>query len=166
MISARHLFEDSLNWLKGNYSTFQFYTERDIVWTIQLNLIEQISKEGLPYKVFNDYGILPGKRRSLSTDIAILNKEGVVEVAVEFKYEPSHERANIPKKKFPVVFWGKEGVGKDIQRIKDFVEKDVAKKAYSIFIDEGGHFRHRTPHPGSHWIEWGNGVSVLYSECP
>jgi hypothetical protein len=91
------------------------------------------------------------------------NKEGVVYVAVEFKYEPSHERMDIPPEKFPVVFWGKEGVVKDIQRIRDFVEKGVAKKGFSIFIDEGGYFKHKEPHPDSKWKEWDNGVWMLFN---
>src|SRR6266700_1948153 len=81
------------------------------------NISSVKSKEqGLPFRVFHDYPILPGKRRSLCVDLAILNTDSLVEVAVEFKYEPSHNRSDIwPTKLKPsVVFWGDDGVGKDV----------------------------------------------------
>lgn len=95
-----------------------------------------------------------------------MNNEGIAEVVAEYKYEPSHERADIPSSKFPVVFWGKDGVGKGIHRIRKFVTEGKAKKGYSIFIDEGGYFKHREPHPGSEWINWGNGIWILFSTYP
>jgi hypothetical protein len=55
--------------------------------------------------------------------------DNLVEVAAEFKYEPSHKRkyntsqgnvGDIWHTKFgpTVVFWGDDGVGKDIKRIQ------------------------------------------------
>ena len=40
------------------------------------------------------------------------------------------------RSKFPVVFWGDEGVGKDVKRIHEYVEKGKAQLAIAIFIDE------------------------------
>lgn len=152
MNNATELFEGAMSWLKDNYNNFMFFMERDIVWTVQIHISQLIKEQRLPYQVFNDYPMLPGKRRSLSTDLAILDRTGLVEVAAEFKYEPSHNRKDILPKKFPVVFWG--DVGKDVERINDFVSKGKARVAYSVFIDEGSYFRHRVPHPGSEWIDW------------
>ena len=28
-----------------------------------------------------------------------------------------------------------------------------------------GYFRHRAPHPGSEWRDWGNGVSALWTKA-
>ena len=133
---------------------------------------EIILENNLSLKVFNDYPILKGKKQGLSADIVILNENNQVELAIEFKYEPDHKRGkepncNIwPTKLDPsVVFWGKEGVLKDVKRCEEFIDKGVATAAVTIFIDEGGLFRHRNPHPGTEWIDWdSNGkqkISIL-----
>lgn len=171
MREAQELFESSIEWLRQNYGNFKFFTERDLVWTVQTHILSLIEENELHYKIFNDYPILPGKNRSLSADLAILNEKDEIEVAVEFKYEPSHKRKDIPKTKFPVVFWGDDGVGKDVKRIQEFIEKEKAKLAYSVFIDEGGSFRKREPHPRSKWLDWGSTdnlnyeISVLWSKA-
>jgi hypothetical protein len=165
MEKATELFENTLKWLRDNYAGFQFFLERDVVWTVQNRIIEQIKELALPYRIFNDYPMLPGKRRSLSTDLAILGLDDSVEVAAELKYEPSHRRTDLLASKFPVVFWGEDGVAKDLRRIQEFVAQSKAKVAYSVFIDEGGYFRNRQSHLGSEWIDWGNGVWVLYGQA-
>lgn len=115
-----------------------------------------INYRRLPYGVFNDYPMIPGTRRSLSTDLIIRSPSGTVLVAAEFKYEPSHSRLEFKALpgKLPVVFWGPEGVAKDITRIAQFVDQGVAESAFSLFVDEGKHFRHLPPHPGSAWYDW------------
>lgn len=153
-------FENAVAWLKDHYGQFQFFVERDVVWILQNYLVSQIKEYNLPFRVFNDYPILPGKRRSLCVDLAILNTDCLVEVAAEFKYEPSHKRANIwPTKLKPsVVFWGDDGMDKDVKRVQDYVDRGKAKIAYAVFIDEGGYFRSKLPHPGSQWIDWNTKV--------
>lgn len=155
-MEASELFENSITWLKDNYSRFQFFVERDIVWTLQKYLLSRIKEYGLPFRVFNDYPILPGKRHSFCVDLAILNTDGLVEVAAEFKYEPSHKRGDIWPTKFKpsVVFWSDDSVGKDVKRVQDYVVMGKAKVAYAVFIDEGGYFSSKLPHPGSQWIHW------------
>lgn len=74
----------------------------------------------------------------------------------EFKYEPAHSRAEfraLPGK-LPVVFWGAEGVAKDIRRISEFVEEGAVRAAFAVFIYEGRHFRSRPAHPGATWHDW------------
>ena len=162
------LFESTLQWLQGRYKDYRFFRERDVVWTMQLRISEEIARAGLPYRVFNDHTIYGGT----STDLAILSG-GYLEVAAEFKYEPSHgrradRRGDIwPSKLDPsVVFWAGEGsVETDVYRVRDYVERRNVKVAFSVFIDEGSHFRHRDPHPGCEWIDWGDGVSVLRSKA-
>lgn len=79
-------------------------------------------------------------------------------VAAEFKYEPSHHRAEILAQpgKLPVVTWGADGVAKDLARIREFVAAGATRMAVAVFIYEGRHFRHRTAHPGSAWLDWDN----------
>ncbi len=161
MQSAADLFEESLAWLRDNYGRYRFWAERDIVWTLQTHLNSEISEHSLPFVVFNDFPILPGPKRSLSSDLVLLGPDRLVRVAAEFKYEPSHNRHDIQKQKLPVVFWGKEGVRGDIDRIHRFVSMGKARAAYSVFIDEGGYFRKRPAPADSQWIEWGSGVWVL-----
>ena len=162
-MNAEELFLQSMQWLESNYKDYRFYLERDVVWTIQTHLNDLIRLHSLPYKTFNDYPMIKGNRRSLSADIALLNENAEVDLAIEFKYEPSHLRTDIPRSKFPVVAWGKEGVLKDIQRIYDFVEQGKAKVCYAIFVDEGDTFSDRTPHPGSEWKKWDASGSILLS---
>jgi len=172
METALDVFNKTLKWIEENYSKYTFFAERDIVWTFQNKVQQIISENNLPLKVFNDYPILKGKRRGLSADIVILNENNQVELAIEFKYEPDHKRGkeqncNIwPTKLDPsVVFWGKEGVLKDVERCEEFIDKGVATAAVTIFIDEGGLFRHRNPPSGTEWIDWdSNGkqkISIL-----
>ena len=67
-------------------------------------LTQLIDAGRLPYRI-NDYAILPGSRRAICADIAILH-DAEVAIAVEFKFEPSHRREDIQKQKLPVVLWG------------------------------------------------------------
>ena len=165
-MKAAWLFEGSLEWLRNRYPSYRFFTERDIVWTVQMHISQEIDRLGLPYQVFNDHTIMGRKQ----TDLAILDGEDI-EVAAEFKYEPSHARkadrgGDIWPSKFPVVVWaGERSVEEDVQRVHQYVEQQNAKVAYSIFIDEGSYFRRRPPHPRSKWIDWGRDVSVLWSQA-
>ena len=160
-MDAATLFENTMDWLRDAYGQHRFFSERDIVWTVQLRLLEEVEQANLPYRVLNDYTLFRGNR----ADLALLNG-GAVEVAAEFKYEPSHARSGeFGPGKFPVVAWTGEGsVAKDIQRVHDYAAQGNAKTAYAVFIDEGGEFRHRDPHPGSEWRDWGNGVSALWTK--
>lgn len=164
-MNSAEIFNGSLRWLQDTYTEHRFYTERDIVWTIQKHISEGIERAGLPNRVFNDHTIFKGAR----TDLAILDKENSVELAAEFKYEPSHARradrgGDIWPSKFDVVFWTGDGsVQKDVARAQEYVKRRLAREALSIFVDEGGHFRHRAPHSDSEWIDWGKGVWVLWS---
>ncbi len=160
--TATELFENALSWLRENYSGYRFYVERDIVWTMQTRLRHLIDELALPYQVFNDYPMLPGPRRSLSADLVIRAVNSGVEVAVEFKYEPSHNRSDILKQKLPVVEWG--GVERDAHRIQEFVNKGKTEVAYAVFVDEGGLFLKRPLPVRSVWQEWEQGVWILQSQ--
>ena len=171
-MEAYELFENAIMWLQEHYTDFKFYYERDIVWTVQMRISGEIAQQGLSYRVFNDFPIMPGNRRAVSADLAILAPDNSVEVAAEFKYEPSHARradhgGDIwPSKLNPsVVFWTGEGsIEKDIQRVQNFVDQRKAKVTYSVLIDEGGHFIRRTAHIGSEWKNWGGGRWMLWSK--
>lgn len=163
--TAADFFEQTLEWLRQNYSAYRFFVERDVVWTVQTIVAQQISEGHLPFKVFNDHPVLPGNRRHISADLALLDAQaGAIDLVAEFKYEPSHQRTDILKQKLPVVLW-REGVMEDIARIRQFAQQGGARVAYAVFIDEGGYYRNRTPPPGSEWREWGDGSWVLYSQA-
>ena len=110
--------------------------------------------------------------RARSADLVIRDADKAVVVAAEFKYEPSHRRAELLPAKLPVVFWGTDGVAKDINRIREFVDRGAARAAFAVFIDEGGYFRYRPAHPGTEWRDWptshpgGHEVSVLWACWP
>jgi len=162
------LFKESLEWLKNNYSKYQFFIERDIVWTMQMHLREKVADLKLPYRIVTDWPMIKGERRYLCADLVILENDQPV-VAVEFKYEPNHDRKqdfSENKLKDPIVFWsGKHSVEEDIKRIRHFTTlKEFTDKlvGVSIFIDEGGKFyKKQKILPGSSWELWDNGVAVL-----
>jgi hypothetical protein len=163
--TAEQFFDETLAWLETTYWEHSFYLERDIVWTVQRELTRRIIEAQSHYLVHNDYPMIPGNRRSLSTDIAVVEPSGAVALAVEFKYEPSHSRPDLLQAKLPVVFWGSDGVAKDIARIREYVQIKKARTAIAIFIDEGGYFVKRDPHPGSHWRKWAGNAYLLYAEA-
>lgn len=159
---AYRIFEEVFNKFKENYRENFFYTERDVVWTIQKGLKEKF-EEGGEYEVFNDYPLLEGGRRAKSTDLVIRNKKTKeIEVAIEFKYEPNHNRKeiDIPKKKFNVVSWN--GVTKDKEKINELKKGDKCKIAIAIFIDEGGHFSKKFPENNKYEF-WENKLSILWN---
>jgi hypothetical protein len=161
--AASNLADAAIDWLRENFAQFPFVLERDVVWTLQMHLAKSIGAQSLPLRVFNDYPMFPGPRRGLPTDLAILNARKEVEVALEVKFEPSHNRPDILKTKLPVVSWGDAGVAKDVKRVHEYVAQGKAHLAIALFIDEGSYFRRRDPHPGSKWLDWGRAVSVLYA---
>ena len=177
MIGAKQLFWVAVDWLRESYSEHRFFLERDVVWTVQKRLFGEIKRQGLPYRVFNDFPIQKGKRRGISADLVLLGPEDTVEVAAEFKYEPAHCRAtrDIWDSKFSpsVVFWKSKkdpDVADDITRVQKFVKCGRAQYACSLFIDEGCYFKNREPHPDSRWESWNVGESsseihVLISEA-
>jgi hypothetical protein len=171
---ASALFEEAVDWLREHYGQFEFWVERDLVWTVQTRLRGLVSQRALPFEVFNDYPLLSGPRRARSADLVIRDESKDVLVAAEFKYEPSHDRGEfvaLPGK-LPVVFWGADGIAKDIARIREFVEAGAARIAFAVFVDEGRYFRHRAAHPGSAWRDWVSAQpgspspSVLWARCP
>jgi hypothetical protein len=187
MKTASDIFEEALHWIIDNYEKFGFHKERDIAWTMQKKITEIITDNNLPYKVYDEYPIKPGNRRSICVDIAILDKDSIpkqgntIEVAAEFKYEPDHKRDDMltfyydsqgnKKTKFPLVFW-KDGVGKDIENSRDYFLSNLTKTSYSIFIDEGGYFHLYIPFAGSKWIDYPlnsdktKKISVLFFKLP
>lgn len=166
------MFENAMEWLREHYGEYRFFAERDVVWTVQMRIAAQIQNAGLPYRVFNDHTLSKGTR----ADLVVLDG-GSVAVAAEFKYEPSHARSTgyggdiwFTKLSPSVVFWTvpqaskDSSVEKDVQRVRQYVDEGKANAAYSVFIDEGGAFSHRDPHPGSEWQDWGDSRWVLWSQ--
>ncbi len=84
-----------------------------------------------------------------------------------FFFDPNGEK----KTKFPLVFWN-EGVGKDVEDARKYFSNRLATTSYSIFIDEGGYFRHKAPFVGSKWIDYPlssnklKKISILWSKLP
>lgn len=180
MKDPKELFLETLKCFIKSYSNYTFYTERDVVWTIQNMMNDTIKSLNLPFIVINDYGIMEGNNRSLSVDLAILNENVIVddkknrnidkwqnvELAIEFKYEPKKDRKgkNIPKGKFPVTTW--KLIEKDIERVKKFHKNKEPKcnVAIAILIDEGSRYVSRDKGKESEWIkgeDGDGGLSIL-----
>lgn len=138
---AETLFRHGLGWLSEQYGDRVFYVERDLVYTLQTRLNQLIAADKAPLTVCNDYPMLPGPRRHLSADLALIAPSGDVAVAVEFKYEPCHRRHDVLRHKLPVPVWA--DILKDTVRVHDFVELGKTAIGYAICVDEGGHLSRR-----------------------
>jgi hypothetical protein len=159
-ITAAGLFETAMAWLLETYSSHHFFQERDIVWTLHLHLLRTIAARRLPFSIFSGHRMYPD--RQLSADLVILGNSALVDVAVEFKYEPDHRRTDVAapgaRPKWPVVFWS--AVAADVLRVQHFVRGERAQAAYAVFVDEGGYFRSRTPPAGSEWRDVPSAASL------
>lgn len=165
------LFEGGMAWLKDTYNSHHFFQERDIVWTLHLYFLRIVEERGLPYRIFSGHRMYLD--RQLSADLVIVGSDTRVDVAAEFKYEPDRRRQDLiapnAVPKWPVVVW--KDVEADVFRAKAFVLEERARTAYSVFIDEGGYFRERTPPPGSEWRDWTpsessrGSLSILWSRA-
>lgn len=162
-MESAELFENAMAWLQEHYGEFRFFMERDVVGAVQTQIAREIEGLGLPYRVVTEYSVLPETR----ADLVIRDSDGVVEVAVEFKYEPAHSRSttnqdgDIRPSRFPVIADWKE-VEKDFQRIHQYAEQGKVKAAYALLIDEGNHFSQELAPPGGEWRDWGQGRRVLW----
>jgi len=163
MSDAEGEFLSVLKEFGKRYAEYHFCTERDIVWTIQTLLYERLSRDG-QWLVFNDFPVIKGSKRSICCDLAIVPKgTGIpterIALAVEFKFEPDHQRrypdGDIwPTKLDPSVVSWKGGVMKDINRVRQFVEIGRVDVGYSVFVDEGAHFKYPKLPEGTTMREW------------
>ena len=152
--AAQTLMLDGLSWLEGSYDQHRFFVERDLVWTLQRWLLRESDARGLPLRILNDYGVEAGPRRSLSADLAILGDSNVPLLAAEFKFEPSHLRNDIDRRKFPVTDWN--GICHDIERIRRWVHEGLVDESFAVLIDEGGSVRRRRhAETDCDWVDWG-----------
>lgn len=165
MREADRITQEAIAWLRKRYDAFRFFVQRDVVWTLQTRLLTLAAASRLDIRVFNDYLMLPGRPRAIYADLALLGPDDSVALALEVRYEPSHARPDILRSRLPLVFWGAEIVT-DVQRVREYERREVAASACSLFVDEGGHFRTRTPPPGSAWHDWGQGRWALISRFP
>jgi hypothetical protein len=138
---ADALFRDAIDWLGAHYGSQVFYFERDIAYTLQSHLVARVAAERLPFRVYNDYPIIPGQYRSLSADLALVSTSKDVLLAAEFRYEPCHRRLDLLKTKLPVTIWA--DLVKDTKRVRQFVIEGRAKVAYAVCIDEGNYLAKR-----------------------
>ena len=177
-LQVERLFWDTIESIRADYAMYNFYVERDFVWTVQKQLKRRIQNSGLPFTVYNDYPMERGPRRSKSVDLAVIPlasdsfdiRDGreSAEFVAEFKFEPSRERPNdICLHKLPVTAW--KDIQNDVERVHRFVKDGKAKAAAALFVDEYGRHRAKNPDSLSEWMDWGSydtdslNVSALYT---
>ena len=151
-MDAATLFENTMASIR-NRGFHRFSKEAEIVLDAKARIERAIAEDGLPYRVAKERMLIGGR-----ADLAILGPDGdSVPVAVEFKYERSHEGDD-------VVFWSE--VEADIQKIQKYVAEGGVGAAYAILIDADGRWFRRHPNApeGSAWRDWGNGVSALWTQ--
>lgn len=163
MTDMLDIFKKSFEQVLSEYARHRFILERDLVWTVQKRLLDDLADANDDYAVFNDFPVEKGKlNRGISVDLAILQKgiareeiwdgKEQLELAVEFKFEPSPKRGDICEFKLPAVFWS--AVVKDIERVRRFTENNKAKAGVAIFVDEFGRYKDETKYPVDSHSEW------------
>ena len=160
MQQAYSIAHQAIDWLRETYDQYTFYARRDVAWTLQRRLATLVRQAAVDLRVFNDYLVLQSKPRPYYADLVLVAGDGSIDVALEVSYEPAHDRPDIPQSRFPMVFWG-EDVVQDVQRAQEYVRHGAARASWSLFIDEGGHFRERVVPPGSEWQDWDHGRWAL-----
>jgi hypothetical protein len=151
--AAEVIFRGAVDWLGKHYGEHVFYVERDIIFTLQTHMVEQVRSDQLPLRVYNDFPMIAGLRRSLSADLALVATPGDrVLLAAEFKYEPCHRRLDLLKNKLPVTVWSE--IVHDTERAQQFIEPGRAKIAYAICIDEGNYLAKRDLSAYGDHLEW------------
>ena len=167
------MVEEAVAWLQEHYDEFEFWQNGTLVWTVQTRLRKMIGDRHLPYHLFNDYRLPPGARR-VHADLIIRDARGIILAAAEFKFEPSHRRAEYlaPSGKLPVVVWGSDGVAKDVTRIRDFVEQGGVRTAlpYSwmkgAITSPAAASRDRMARPAAHTPGRSRSLSLVGSLAP
>jgi hypothetical protein len=96
---------------------------------------------GWSARVYNDYPMIAGSRRSLSADLALVSPTDEVLVAAEFKYELCHRLRDLLRTKLPVTVWA--DIVRDTERVRQFVHEGKTTVAYAICIDEGNYLAQR-----------------------
>ena len=160
MQQANSIAQQAIDWLREAYDQYVFYVRRDVAWTLQMHLAKLVRQAAVDLRVFNDYPVLQSKPRPYYADLVLVESDGSIDVALEVSYEPAHGRPDIPESRFPMVFWG-EDVIQDMQRAQEYVRRRAARASWSLFIDEGGHFRERVIPPGGEWQDWDQGRWAL-----
>jgi hypothetical protein len=137
-----------------------------LVYTLQSHLVQRVESEHLPYRIYNDYPMIAGLRRSLSADLAIVSSSNEALVAAEFKYEPCHRRLDLLQNKLPVTVWAE--IKKDTTRAVEFVKLNKTKVAYAVCVDEGNHLAKRDLsiyEEHLHWTEQLDVVDALLADA-
>jgi len=114
---ALGVFQRCLDWLKQHYGDYEFFLERDIVWTCQQWLRKEYKEGRSPFRAFYEWPIVFGDGRRTWADLVMLDEKSKLCLAVEFKCEPDHWRARDfqpGKLAGDVVDWGSEGMMKAI----------------------------------------------------
>ena len=170
---SSQLFESALGWLNDNYSSFRFFQERDIVWTLQKHIFKEIEIFNLPFKIYDNHKLARGKE----VDLAILDRDNAADTVVEIKFEPDHKRGSsditVGKLNPSRVYWNSPrngGVEPDVRRIRELVRQGTSRIGFSVFIDEGSFFSSRPAPEGARWENWGKSpysqalISVLKAQ--
>ena len=164
MTDIYNIFSAALDKVLLEYPTHKFILERDLVWTVYKQLIADLNAVSDEYTAFCNFPVARSvKGRSLSADLVILKKgierknvldEGLqVELAAEFKFEPSKERRDICRFKLPVFSWS--NILGDIERVEQYVcTNKTAKIGVALFVDEYGRYSNESKYQISSQSQW------------
>ena len=100
-------FLRALAWLRENYKSLGFFTERDMERAVQARIAWLMRELGSPLRVFHNHGLPTAAGGTRKADLVVLDTEDRVELAIELKYEPAHSRSgkDIWPTKFDVTSW-------------------------------------------------------------
>ena len=145
-------FLRALAWLRENYKSLGFFTERDMERAVQARIAWLMRELGSPLRVFHNHGLPTAAGGTRKADLVVLDTEDRVELAIELKYEPAHSRSgkDIWPTKFDVTSW--KEIQEDVDHSGDWVAGGQARVGYAVLVDEDGHYKQRAA--DGEWESW------------
>jgi len=167
MNAAATLFEEALDWLRDNYSSFLFRTEYDVVTVLWGCMVREAKAQGLAIQIDYEHYVKVAAGRK-QCDIVALSSEGEILLGAEIKYEPSRTRPDIANRQLkhgrPQHLLPGHGVAGhlcDIEKVRMYVAEGRVPVAYAVLVDENSYHyglmkREQLSLPeGVSWVEWG-----------
>ena len=141
---AEEQFLRALQLCGQRYAEHTYYRERDLVYTIQLELVGYSLDPQLP-ACLQRLQVPAQAPRPLNSDLVVMDTAAPTPLllAVEFKYEPDRRRTDITPGKIPVTAWPE--IQHDLARVQSFLDLGGAEIAYAALVDEDGRYAELAP---------------------
>ena len=133
---AIEFFDRALKGFRYSYPSARFINERDVVSDIQARLQDIVSVQEPQWRVFHNERAIDKNNSKILVDLAVMREGPTAEddsimLAIEFKFEPDHERNDIRKRKLPLSTY--PAIGADVSIVSEIVSA-VAPRLVSLYL--------------------------------